>query len=201
VFIWAKILALDTSCQADLVKDGGHLYFLKYLDAPEPGIDHHSRAQVVGVAASAGLADHWALLLLQLLLLLRSAVSALATPPPNSSPPLALPAHTTTPKAVFVLATVCDGHPRGQALCYQANLLGSLLRWLQLLLPGLAALEAQQVAASAGAVGGGGGSAPPGVDPGVSRGAALLVKWCCLALGKMVEDAPEAAAVSDEERR
>ena len=57
--------------------------FLKHLDAPEPGIDHHSRAQ-----------------------------------------------------AVFVLATVCDGHPRGQALCYQANLLGSLIRWLQLLIPG-----------------------------------------------------------------
>jgi regulator-associated protein of mTOR len=91
-------------------------------------------------------------------------------------------------QAVFVLATVCDGHPRGQALCYQANLLGSLLRWLQLLLPGLAALEAQQAAAAAS-----GGMA--GVGPGVSRGAALLVKWCCLALGRLVEDAPEAAAV------
>ena len=30
---------------------------------------------------------------------------------------------------------------------------------------------------------------------GVARGAALLVKWCCLALGRLVEDAPEAAAV------
>jgi regulator-associated protein of mTOR len=93
---------------------------------------------------------------------------------------------------VFVLATVCDGHPRGQALCYQANLLGSLLRWLQLLLPGLAALEAQQTAAAA--AGGGGGAAAGG--GGVPRGAALLVKWCCLALGRLVEDAPEAAAVS-----
>jgi regulator-associated protein of mTOR len=135
VFIWAKILALDTSCQADLVKDGGHLYFLKYLDAPEPGVDNHSRAQ-----------------------------------------------------AVFVLATVCDGHPRGQALCFQANLLGSLLRWLQVLLPGLAALEAQQTGGAAGA-----GAADA---PGVARGAVLLVKWCCLALGRLVEDAPEAAAVS-----
>ena len=91
-------------------------------------------------------------------------------------------------QAVFVLATVCDGHPRGQALCYQANLLGSLLRWLQLLLPGLAALEAQQAAAVAGV-----GSV--GAGAGVSRGAALLVKWCCLALGRLVEDNPEAAAV------
>eukprot|EP00879_Flechtneria_rotunda_P025640 GHRR01027269.1.p2 GENE.GHRR01027269.1~~GHRR01027269.1.p2 ORF type:complete len:330 (+),score=103.75 GHRR01027269.1:1573-2562(+) len=70
VFIWAKILALDRSCQADLVKDNGHLYFLKYLDAPEPTIDNHNRAQ-----------------------------------------------------AVFVLAVVCDQHPKGQALCAAANLL------------------------------------------------------------------------------
>lgn len=70
VFIWAKILALDRSCQADLVKDNGHLYFLKYLDAPEPGISNINRAQ-----------------------------------------------------AVFVLAVVCDHHPKGQALCCAANLL------------------------------------------------------------------------------
>ena len=34
VFIWAKILALDQSCQVDLIKDNGHLYFLKYLVIP-----------------------------------------------------------------------------------------------------------------------------------------------------------------------
>lgn len=28
VFLWARILALDRSCQVDLVKDNGHLYFL-----------------------------------------------------------------------------------------------------------------------------------------------------------------------------
>lgn len=96
--------------------------------------------------------------------------------------------HPARPQAVFVLATVCDGHPRGQALCFQANLLGSLIRWLQLLIPGLAAIEAQQAAAAAGGSSG-------GVAPGVPRGASLLVKWCCLALGRLVEDAPEAAAV------
>ncbi|XP_020795488.1 regulatory-associated protein of mTOR isoform X6 [Boleophthalmus pectinirostris] len=31
VFIWAKILAVDSSCQADLVKDNGHKYFLSVL--------------------------------------------------------------------------------------------------------------------------------------------------------------------------
>ncbi|KAK3288079.1 Raptor-like protein [Cymbomonas tetramitiformis] len=34
VFIWTKILALDRSCQVDLVKDAGHTYFIKFLDSP-----------------------------------------------------------------------------------------------------------------------------------------------------------------------
>ncbi|XP_019058409.1 PREDICTED: regulatory-associated protein of TOR 1-like isoform X3 [Tarenaya hassleriana] len=33
VFIWTKILALDKSCQVDLVKDGGHAYFIRFLDS------------------------------------------------------------------------------------------------------------------------------------------------------------------------
>ncbi|XP_054159125.1 regulatory-associated protein of mTOR-like isoform X2 [Oppia nitens] len=31
VFIWAKVLAVDQSCQADLVRDNGHRYFLSVL--------------------------------------------------------------------------------------------------------------------------------------------------------------------------
>ncbi|XP_046663293.1 regulatory-associated protein of mTOR isoform X2 [Homalodisca vitripennis] len=31
VFIWAKILAVDVTCQADLVRDNGHKYFLSIL--------------------------------------------------------------------------------------------------------------------------------------------------------------------------
>ncbi|XP_052263117.1 regulatory-associated protein of mTOR-like isoform X2 [Dreissena polymorpha] len=31
VFIWAKILSVDSSCQVDLVKDNGHKYFLNVL--------------------------------------------------------------------------------------------------------------------------------------------------------------------------
>lgn len=31
VFIWSKILALDRSCQVDLVKDNGHNYFINVL--------------------------------------------------------------------------------------------------------------------------------------------------------------------------
>ncbi|KXG27592.1 regulatory-associated protein of TOR 2 isoform X2 [Sorghum bicolor] len=33
VFIWTKILSLDKSCQVDLVKDGGHGYFIRFLDS------------------------------------------------------------------------------------------------------------------------------------------------------------------------
>ncbi|CAL8465312.1 g4847 [Coccomyxa elongata] len=51
VFIWTKILALDKSCQADLVKDGGHQYFIKYLEGVEPGISADSRAQAAFVLA------------------------------------------------------------------------------------------------------------------------------------------------------
>ncbi|XP_021622522.1 regulatory-associated protein of TOR 1 isoform X1 [Manihot esculenta] len=35
VFIWTKILALDKACQVDLVKDGGHAYFIRFLDSME----------------------------------------------------------------------------------------------------------------------------------------------------------------------
>ena len=62
VFIWTKILALDASCQADLVKDGGHAYFARFLDAPDTPSEERAMA-------------------------------------------------------AFVLSAVCDGHPKGQAVC------------------------------------------------------------------------------------
>ncbi|KAG8222535.1 hypothetical protein J437_LFUL004571 [Ladona fulva] len=34
VFIWAKILAVDSTCQADLVRENGHKYFLSVLQDP-----------------------------------------------------------------------------------------------------------------------------------------------------------------------
>ena len=58
------------SWQADLVKDNGHLYFIKHLDSYDPAITPDSRAQ-----------------------------------------------------AAFVLSVICDGHPRAQQLCAQADLL------------------------------------------------------------------------------
>ena len=47
VFIWTKILALDASCQADLVKDGGHAYFARFLDAPDTPSEERAMAAFV----------------------------------------------------------------------------------------------------------------------------------------------------------
>ncbi|XP_062853435.1 regulatory-associated protein of mTOR isoform X1 [Trichomycterus rosablanca] len=44
VFIWAKILAVDSSCQADLVKDSGHKYFLSVLADPYMPAEHRTMA-------------------------------------------------------------------------------------------------------------------------------------------------------------
>lgn len=35
VFIWSKILAVDKSCQLDLVKESGHVYFISVLSNPK----------------------------------------------------------------------------------------------------------------------------------------------------------------------
>ncbi|XP_062201737.1 regulatory-associated protein of TOR 1-like isoform X1 [Phragmites australis] len=69
VFIWTKILSLDKSCQVDLVKDGGHAYFIRFLDSldayPEQRamaafvlaviVDGHKRGQEACI--NAGLID------------------------------------------------------------------------------------------------------------------------------------------------
>lgn len=40
VFIWTKILALDATCQVDLVKDDGHSYFISHLAAGLQSSNH-----------------------------------------------------------------------------------------------------------------------------------------------------------------
>ncbi|GAB4856275.1 Regulatory-associated protein of TOR 1 [Ancistrocladus abbreviatus] len=47
VFIWTKILALDRSCQVDLVKDGGHTYFIRFLDSLEAFPEQRAMAAFV----------------------------------------------------------------------------------------------------------------------------------------------------------
>lgn len=67
-------------------------------------------------------------------------------------------------QAAFVLAVICDSHPRGQLLCAQANLLDTLLSLLAA--PGNTLLQGQRHFGT------------PEVG--------LLVKWLCLCLGKLV---------------
>eukprot|EP00850_Spirogloea_muscicola_P012963 SM000086S23015 [mRNA] locus=s86:21057:31095:- [translate_table: standard] len=85
VFIWTKILALDKSCQVDLVKDGGHIYFIKFLDSREAYGDVRERAMTAFERAM----------------------------------------------AAFVLAVIADSHPKGQAACIQAGLVGICLVHIQ----------------------------------------------------------------------
>ncbi|KAG0566271.1 hypothetical protein M758_7G048400 [Ceratodon purpureus] len=47
VFIWTKILALDKSCQVDLVKDGGHQYFIHFLNSPDIHAEQRAMAAFV----------------------------------------------------------------------------------------------------------------------------------------------------------
>ncbi|XP_064478039.1 regulatory-associated protein of mTOR-like [Ornithodoros turicata] len=47
VFIWAKILAVDMSCQVDLVRDNGHRYFLSVLSDPYMPAEHRTMAAFV----------------------------------------------------------------------------------------------------------------------------------------------------------
>ncbi|XP_057487597.1 regulatory-associated protein of TOR 1-like isoform X3 [Actinidia eriantha] len=47
VFIWTKILALDKSCQVDLVKDRRHTYFIRFLDSVEAYPEQRAMAAFV----------------------------------------------------------------------------------------------------------------------------------------------------------
>ncbi|XP_015588597.1 regulatory-associated protein of mTOR isoform X3 [Cephus cinctus] len=47
VFIWAKILAVDSTCQADLVRDNGHKYFLSVLQDATMKSEHRTLAAFV----------------------------------------------------------------------------------------------------------------------------------------------------------
>ena len=47
VFIWTKILALDRSCQLDLVKDSAHVYFIRFLDSPSVPSEERAMAAFV----------------------------------------------------------------------------------------------------------------------------------------------------------
>ena len=76
-------------------------------------------------------------------------------------------------QAAFVLAVICDGHPRGQTLAAGAGLLSVCLSHLRHSMAGLKS-QPRQAAASP----------------------LLLIKWLCLCLGKLCQDMPEVCATS-----
>lgn len=47
IFIWSKILALDSSCQADLLKDSGHVYFCNALASEFVPKEQRARAAFI----------------------------------------------------------------------------------------------------------------------------------------------------------
>ncbi|XP_024011669.1 regulatory-associated protein of TOR 2 isoform X2 [Eutrema salsugineum] len=47
VFIWTKLLAFDKSCQVDLVKDNGHIYFIRFLDSSDAFPEQRAMAAFV----------------------------------------------------------------------------------------------------------------------------------------------------------
>ena len=54
VFIWTKILALDRSCQADLVKDDGHAYFIRFLQSSNVPVEERAMAAFILAVISDG---------------------------------------------------------------------------------------------------------------------------------------------------
>lgn len=97
--------------QVDLVKDSGHQYFIRHLEANQD-------TGAVPVSSKA--------------------------------------------QAAFVLAVICDDHPRGQRLCAEAGMLQACLQQLP---------EAQRVAQA--------------------EGDTLLLQWLLLAIGKLCENSVE----------
>ena len=257
-FIWARVLALDPACQADLAKDGGHLYFVRHLDAPGgsggPGqaaaVAHPSQQwppptgmplpssspprggggggpplppprpapawaagspyygappppavyaggplpppPVAPPPLDAGLDAGWGLC--------GGGAVPTAWPDPHAGlpPPPGPPTPASRAHAAFVLAAVCDRHPRGQAACAGAGLLDILCR--RLVAAAAAGPPARPPPPGAippcGAVCGR-PDPPPGADPGgEAAGEALLTQWLALALGALVDGAPELGAAA-----
>ena len=164
VFIWTKILALDKSCQVwvqrilapswrSLIQDSTRVNEARTaIPAPIDATLHEtSIAMLCNVLSQVDLVkDGGQQYFVQQL----GAEDSSITPESRA-------------QSAFVLAVICDGHPRGQALCADA----------QLLAVALAHLQGARAAAAA---------------PGPSRSAAtLLLKWLCLAIGKLCEDMPE----------
>ncbi|KAJ3117804.1 hypothetical protein HDU96_005585 [Phlyctochytrium bullatum] len=109
VFIWAKILAVDPSCQNDLLKDNGYTYFVSILSssAPAGGGNPVAGGPAPGPGGVGG------------------GVGASTTTPsvPNMSEHRAM--------CCFILAVFCNGFPAAQEALLKNDLLPALVPHLE----------------------------------------------------------------------
>ncbi|KAI3620038.1 hypothetical protein CBS9595_002005 [Malassezia furfur] len=106
IYIWARILAVDHSCQVDLLRDNGYMYFATVL-SPFQGNTHGSWTAHAsnGAAPAAGGGTPGTL------------------PIPNVSEHRAM--------CAFILAVFCQDFPLGQDACLETDVMDSCLEHLE----------------------------------------------------------------------
>ena len=119
--IWAYILAVDESCQNDLLKDAGYNYFISYIAQPVPTSTTSSSGGGITTTASPA-ADSTTIA--------TTTTSAQSSTQPTSQTTIAFTSTstisadedaTTRANAYFVLAKLCKGFRLGQIACLKAN--------------------------------------------------------------------------------
>ncbi|CAM6087832.1 unnamed protein product [Calypogeia fissa] len=130
VFIWTKILALDKSCQVDLVKDGGHQYFIKFLDSPDVCAEQQAMAAfVLAVIADGHPRGQAACIQAGLISICLMHIQA-AVPREGHSTE-AQPEPILLQWLCLCLGKLWDGAPEGQALAHRDNAKAILAPLLQ----------------------------------------------------------------------
>nr|XP_008011388.1 regulatory-associated protein of mTOR isoform X1 [Chlorocebus sabaeus] len=112
VFIWAKILAVDSSCQADLVKDNGHKYFLSVLADPYMPTSKHWHISNVMVPAPRKVLEH----------------NKISKHLVSGRKGERKAEHRTM--TAFILAVIVNSYNTGQEACLQGNLIAICLEQL-----------------------------------------------------------------------
>mmetsp|Transcript_24423 Transcript_24423/g.33532 ORF Transcript_24423/g.33532 Transcript_24423/m.33532 type:complete len:1323 (+) Transcript_24423:115-4083(+) len=118
VFIWAKLLAIDKSCQLDLVKDNGHNYFLSILATPSnPSPSRSSSSSSSSSPSSPSLSSSSPS---------SPSLSSFGSRDENSRRFATLNSESLADDhtlAAFVLSVICDNCRPGQIACLSCGLL------------------------------------------------------------------------------
>lgn len=102
IYIWARILAVDHSCQVDLLRDNGYMYFASVLS---PVLSPFQSGGGVGSGSQ------WA------------STSSQSLPIPNVSEHRAM--------CAFILAVFCQDFPMGQDACLETDIMDACLEHLE----------------------------------------------------------------------